>query len=171
MTLPDNSRPTSTMRNRSGIWGQANPNGNNHHFSFSNTQIDRLPPETPNQFAESVKKRQLTVCSRMLDGQTCVFEQSLGLNSNGDKVRKFGLHRSMSKDSLKEKNKPSDDLTNDLKSLKLHDTGLRENTQRCTLSEVIRAERTEYRTYDFVFRMPALEYRARPGQISTLPCG
>lgn len=162
MTLPDNSRPTSTMRNRSGIWGQANPNGNNHHFKLlqhSNKSASTRNPQSIRRISKKASADSLLTNARRSNDASS--SNLSGLNSNGDKVRKFGLHRSMSKDSLKEKNKPSDDLTQMISRASNYMTlaYVKIPSVVLCLSYKGRGERNIEDVHDFVFRMPALEYR------------
>ncbi len=162
LTLPDNSRPASSMRNRSGIRGKGSPNEDFHHFklfqhsnrSTSTRNIQSIRTVNKKASADSL----LANARRSNDASSSNLS---GLNSNGDKVKKFGLHRSTSKDGMKEKDKPSDDLTQMISRASNYMTlaYVKIPSVVLCLSYKGKGERNIEDVHDFVFRMPALEYR------------
>lgn len=162
LTLPDNSRPASSMRNRSGIRGKGSPNEDFHHFklfqhsnrSMSTRNIQSIRTVNKKASADSL----LANARRSNDASSSNLS---GLNSNGDKVKKFGLHRSTSKDGMKAKDKPSDDLTQMISRASNYMTlaYVKIPSVVLCLSYKGKGERNIEDVHDFVFRMPALEYR------------
>lgn len=162
MTLPDNSRPTSSLRNRSGLRGQANPNGDVHHFKLfqhSNKPTATKHPQSIRTINKRVSADSLRISARQRNDASS--SNLSALNNNGDKVKKFGLHRSVSKDGTKEKDKQSDDLTQMISRASNYMTlaYVKIPSVVLCLSYKGKGERNIEDVHDFVFRMPALEYR------------
>ena len=162
MTLPDNSRPVSSLRNRSGIRGQTNTNGEVHHFKLfqhSNRSTSARNPQSIRAISKKASADSLRATARRSNDASS--SNLSGLNINGDKVKKFGLHRSMSKDGMKEKDKPSDDLTQMISRASNYMTlaYVKIPSVVLCLSYKGKAERNLEDVHDFVFRMPTLEYR------------
>ena len=162
MTLPDNSRPASSMRNRPAIRGQANPTGDVHHFKLF--QHPNRSMSTRNLQSERTISKKASADSLRTNPRRSNEASSTnlsGLNTNGDKAKKFALHRSMSKDGVKEKDKPSDDLTQMISRASNYMTlaYVKIPSVVLCLSYKGKGDRNIEDVHDFVFRMPALEYR------------
>ena len=80
---------------------------------------------------------------------------------NSERSRIFGMHRTVSKDGNAEKEKPSDDLTEMMSRASNYMTlaYVKIPSVVLCLSYKGRGERNIEDVHDFVFRMPALEYR------------
>lgn len=83
------------------------------------------------------------------------------LNGNAQKPKKFALHRSASRDSSMDKEKPSDDLTQMMTRASNYMTlaYVKIPSVVLCLSYKGRGERNIEDVHNFVFRMPVLEYR------------
>ena len=83
------------------------------------------------------------------------------MNGNADRSRRFGLNRTNSKDNTTEKDKSSDDLTQMMSRASNYMTlaYVKIPSVVLCLSYKGRGERNIEDVHDFVFRMPALEYR------------
>ena len=81
--------------------------------------------------------------------------------ANSDRTRRFGVNRTVSKDSAAEKEKASDDLTEMMSRASNYMTlaYVKIPSVVLCLSYKGRGERNFEDVHDFVFRMPALEYR------------
>ncbi|MCJ1404875.1 hypothetical protein MMC11_008101 [Xylographa trunciseda] len=83
------------------------------------------------------------------------------MNGTAERSRRFGLHRTNSKDNTTEKDKSSDDLTQMMSRASNYMTlaYVKIPSVVLCLSYKGRGERNIEDVHDFVFRMPALEYR------------
>lgn len=83
------------------------------------------------------------------------------MNGSADKPRRFGLHRTSSKDHGADKDKASDDLTQMMSRASNYMTlaYVKIPSVVLCLSYKGKGERNLEDVHDFVFRMPALEYR------------
>ena len=84
-----------------------------------------------------------------------------GMNGNPEKVKKFGIRRTVSRDSGMDKEKGSDDLTQMISRASSYMTlaYVKIPSVVLCLSYKGRGERNIEDVHDFVFRMPVLEYR------------
>ena len=89
------------------------------------------------------------------------FTNMSSMNGNSEKVRRFGLHRTTTKDTLVEKEKASDDLSQMMSRASNYMTlaYVRIPSVVLCLSYKGRGERNIEDVHNFVFRMPTLEYR------------
>lgn len=160
--LPNKSHSELVGNSGPSVPGHIRPNGDSHRFRFfqhsNKSQSTRKP-----QSAHTVSKRASAESLRMTARQRNDAPSSnlSSMNGNGDKAKKFGLHRSMSRDSTREKEKPSDDLTQMMSRASNYMTlaYVKIPSVVLCLSYKGKGERNIEDVHDFVFRMPVLEYR------------
>jgi len=162
MALPDSSRSELSAHNKPNMPGALNSNGEAHHFRLfqhSNKSQSTRKPLSIRTISKRASADSLRMAARQPNDVS--LSNLSSLNGNGEKAKKFGLHRSMSKDGAKEKDKPSDDLTQMMSRASNYMTlaYVKIPSVVLCLSYKGKGERNIEDVHEFVFRMPVLEYR------------
>ena len=169
LNLPDPNGRSDTARNKSKVSSSSSLHGESHHrfklFQASNrsqsatrssapTRPDPSRPSTRRRSGESL--RSLARSSRETPSTNVS-----SVNVNVERPKRFGIQRSMSKDSTAEKEKASDNLTQMLSRASNYMTlsYVKIPSVVLCLSYKGRGERNIEDVHNFVFRMPSLEYR------------
>ena len=175
LTLSDNSsRPATASLGRPKLQVSPNANGDSHLFKFFNHNKSRPSSQLtgPDARKRSSASLQSLTRSHESDHQLASRTPSIMKNSKGntrvsasaddpEKPRRFGLTRTVSRDSGGDKAKVTDDLTEMMSRASNYMTlaYVKIPSVVLCLSYKGRGERNIEDVHDFVFRMPALEYR------------
>ena len=152
-----NDRPRSSDpgRGKKGLGITAEGPAEGHHFRFFQ-HSNHSNPHQPHKRALKRASTDSLKIARQSDNSSTTLS-----SMNGEKPRKFALRRSASNTIEKEKDKPSDDLTQMMTRASNYMTlaHVKVNSVVLCLSYKGKGERNIEDVHDFVFHMPALEYR------------
>ena len=166
MTLSD-TRSLSVTSSSSGNLKTGMSNGEAHRYklflgqnkSQSLSRSQQSVNVLQNQSSSRASKESLQSVVRLPADEPSPSISAVSVNS--DRLRRLGMHRAVSKDGITEKEKPSDDLTEMMSRASNYMTlaYVKIPSVVLCLSYKGRGERNIEDVHDFVFRMPALEYR------------
>ena len=167
MNLPDNSARTSNSLMKSKVPEQNGVTADSHRFKLFPTS-NRSKSATRSQTSLAPQSMRSAVRRRSGESLRSLAQSNINTSStnlstmNGSADRKrFGIHRSSSRDNANEKEKASDDLTQMMSRASNYMTlaYVKIPSVVLCLSYKGRGERNIEDVHNFVFRMPALEYR------------
>ena len=168
LNLPESKTRTDLGHNKPKVSGLPNLNGESHRFRlFQTPNRSKSATRSPTPSIRPVPSRTATrrrsgesLRSLARSSKETPSANASSVNISGERKR-FGLHRSLSKDSTAEKDKASDDLTQMMSRASNYMTlsYVKIPSVVLCLSYKGRGERNIEDVHDFVFRMPALEYR------------
>ena len=159
-------RPHTSMSNKAKAPGLSNPNSEPHRFKlFSNSNRSKSATRSPASRPQSIRtmSRQRSGESLHSSIRSTAYASSSNIssmNGSAERPRRFALNRSTS-NGIAEKDKASDDLTQMLSRASNYMTlaYVKIPSVVLCLSYKGKGERNIEDVHDFVFRMPALEYR------------
>ena len=167
--LPDPNGRSDTAQSKGKMSGPPSLHGESHHrfklFQASNRSqsATRSPaPPRPEPSRSSTRRRSgESLRSLARSSRETPSNNASSVNVTVEKTKRFGIHRSMSKDSTAEKEKASDNLTQMLSRASNYMTlsYVKIPSVVLCLSYKGRGERNIEDVHNFVFRMPSLEYR------------
>ncbi|MCJ1291519.1 hypothetical protein MMC34_003064 [Xylographa carneopallida] len=168
MNLPEPNVRLNSSNKKTSASDLTNGAAESHRFKlFHNSNRSK----SANRSQTSLRPQSIRTISRRRSGDslrsltrsaTSISSTNLSsMNGTADRSRRFGLHRTSSKDNTNEKDKNSDDLTQMMSRASNYMTlaYVKIPSVVLCLSYKGRGERNIEDVHDFVFRMPALEYR------------
>ncbi|MCJ1431355.1 hypothetical protein MMC27_000706 [Xylographa pallens] len=167
MNLPEPNARLNNGNKKTSASDLTNGSAESHRFKLFHSSNRS---KSANRSQTSLKPQSIRTISRRRSGEslrsltrsaTSVSSTNLSsMNGTADRKR-FGLHRTSSKDNTTEKDKNSDDLTQMMSRASNYMTlaYVKIPSVVLCLSYKGRGERNIEDVHDFVFRMPALEYR------------
>lgn len=144
-------------------FGGGNSHGEAHHFRlFHHSNKSQTAPKTSLARAISRKHSRESLLSNARPSRNTSSNSLSAMNGSSDKPKKFTLTRSMTKDTVTDSDKkPQDDLTQMMARASNYMTlaHVKIPSVVLCLSYKGRGDRNLEDVHNFVFRMPALEYR------------
>ena len=168
MNLSDNIQRNGTVNTKIRAVDTFSVSGESHRFKLFHSS-NRSKSATRSQASLKLQSDRTISRRRSGDSLRSLARSATGgsstnlssMNGNSEKSRRFGLHRTTTKDTLVEKEKASDDLSQMMSRASNYMTlaYVRIPSVVLCLSYKGRGERNIEDVHNFVFRMPALEYR------------
>ena len=168
MNLADNTQRSSAANTKVRALDTFSASSESHRFKLFQSS-NRSKSATRSQVSLKLQSDRTISRRRSGDSLRSLARSATGgsstnlssMNGNSEKSRRFGLHRTATKDTLVEKEKASDDLSQMMSRASNYMTlaYVRIPSVVLCLSYKGRGERNIEDVHNFVFRMPALEYR------------
>lgn len=156
-------RPTRAFTENHKLKFRGHVNGEAHHFKiFHHSKNLQTAPKTAMASALSRKHSRESLLSNQRPSRNTSSTSLSALNASSEKHKKFTLTRSMAKDTVTETDKkPQDEITQMMARASNYMTlaHVKIPSVVLCLSYKGRGERNLEDVHNFVFRMPALEYR------------